>query len=83
MNPHKEWFNEYEKYNGGDVLLGDDSIRKIKGCGRVKLLPKDGRIKTLPSVFYIPNLAKNLISISKMSNAGVHVVFENDKCKMV
>ncbi|KAJ0106628.1 hypothetical protein Patl1_19457 [Pistacia atlantica] len=24
MTPHKEWFCEYETYNGGNVLLGDD-----------------------------------------------------------
>ena len=24
MTPHKEWFSEYEKYDGGDVFLGDD-----------------------------------------------------------
>jgi hypothetical protein len=26
MTPHREWFCEYEKYDGGDVFLGDDSI---------------------------------------------------------
>jgi hypothetical protein len=41
MTPHKEWFSEYEKYDGGDVFLGDDSTTKILGCGRVKLLLKD------------------------------------------
>ncbi|KAJ0076955.1 hypothetical protein Patl1_35978 [Pistacia atlantica] len=25
MTPHKEWFCEYETYNGGNVLLGDDT----------------------------------------------------------
>jgi hypothetical protein len=29
MTPHKEWFCEYEKYNGGDVFLGDDSKTRI------------------------------------------------------
>jgi hypothetical protein len=28
MNPHKEWFSKYEKYDGGDVFLGDDSTTK-------------------------------------------------------
>jgi hypothetical protein len=31
MTPHKEWFYEYEKYDGGDVFLGDDSTTKIIG----------------------------------------------------
>jgi hypothetical protein len=32
MTPHREWFCEYEKYNGGDVFLGDDSTTRIIGC---------------------------------------------------
>jgi len=23
MTPHREWFSEYEKYNGGEIFLGD------------------------------------------------------------
>jgi hypothetical protein len=38
MTPHREWFSEYEKYDGGDVFLGDDWTSKIMGHGRVKLL---------------------------------------------
>jgi hypothetical protein len=37
MNPHREWFSEFEKYDGCDVFLGDDLIAKIMGHGRVKL----------------------------------------------
>jgi hypothetical protein len=29
--PHKEWFCEYERYDGGIVFLGDDSTTKIIG----------------------------------------------------
>lgn len=60
MTPHKEWFYEYERYNG-NVFLGDESPNKIIGCGRVKLFLNDRRIKTLPSVFHILGLARNLI----------------------
>ena len=35
MTAHREWFSEYEKYNG-NVFLGDDSPKKITGHGRVK-----------------------------------------------
>jgi hypothetical protein len=71
MNPHREWFNEYEKYDGGDVFLGDDSTTKIIGHGRVKLLLKDGRIRTLLEFLHIPNLARSLIFVSKLDDAGV------------
>ena len=60
MTPHREWFSEYEKYNG-KVFLGDDSPKKIMGRGRVKLLLNNGRIRTLLGVLHILGLAKNLI----------------------
>jgi hypothetical protein len=83
MTPHREWFSEYEKYDGGDVFLGNDSIAKILGRGRVKLLLNDGRIITLYGVLHIPKLARSLISISKLSDVGVKTVIEKDTCKMV
>jgi hypothetical protein len=36
MTPHREWFSEYEKYDGGDVFLGDESTSNILGHGRVE-----------------------------------------------
>ena len=43
----------------------------------------DGRRGTLPSLFHIPSLDRNLISISTMVDVGVHTMFEKDACKMV
>ena len=83
MTPHREWFSEYEKYDGGDVFLGDDSTAKIMGCGRVKLLLKYGRIRTLPEVLYIPKIAMSLIFVSKMDDVGVDTIFGKNTCKMV
>ena len=82
MTPQRECFYEYERYNG-NVFLGDDSPKKITRHGRVKLLLKNGRIKTLPSVLHILGLAINLISINKMGDAGVRTKFKKDNCKMV
>jgi hypothetical protein len=69
MNPHREWFSEYEKYDVGDVFLGYDSTAKILGRGRVKSLLKDGRIITLLGVLHILKLARSLISVSKLDDA--------------
>ena len=83
MTPHGEWFYEYEKYDGGDVFLEDNSVARIIGRGKIKLLLKNGRIRTLPGVLHIPKLARNLISVSRMDDAGVKTVFEKNTCKMV
>eukprot|EP00253_Pinus_taeda_P002190 PITA_02190 len=71
FNPHREWFCEYEKYDGGDVFLGDDRKARIIGHGKVKLKLQGRRFKTLPGVLHIPPLARNLISIYKLDDVGV------------
>jgi hypothetical protein len=43
----------------------------------------DGRIRTLLSVMHIPGLARNLVSIIKMDDAGVKTIFEKETCRMV
>lgn len=42
----------------------------------------DGRVKILKDVLHNSNLARNLISISKMNDLGVHVTFEKSGCKL-
>jgi hypothetical protein len=83
MTPHREWLCEYERYDAGNVFLGDESTTRIIGRGIFKLRLIDGRIRTLPSVLHIPGLAKNLISVSKMNNAEVKNIFEKETCRMV
>ena len=34
-------------------------------------------------MLHIPRLVRNLISISRMSDVGVHIIFEKDSCMMV
>jgi hypothetical protein len=79
MTPHRECFYDYEKYDGGVVFLGNDSIAKITRRRRVKFLLKDGSVKTILGVLHVPYLARSLISIRKMSDTCVHIVFEKDK----
>ena len=74
---------EYERYDGGNVCLGDDSTTKIIGRGKVKLRLIDGRMRTQPSVLHIPGLARNLIFVRKMDDARVKIVFEKETCRMV
>jgi hypothetical protein len=53
MTPHREWFCKYERYDGGNVFLSDDSIAKIIGRGKFKLNLMDGRIIALLGVMQI------------------------------
>eukprot|EP00253_Pinus_taeda_P005611 PITA_05611 len=83
FTPHREWFCEYEKYDGVDVFLGDEKKARIIGHGKVKLKLQGGRVRTLLGVLHIPALARNLNYVSKLDDVGVKTVFEKDTCKMV
>jgi len=83
MIPHREWFCEYEIYDGGDVFLGDEPITKIIGWGKVKLKLMDGRIRTLIGVQHIRRLAINLFYVRKMDDAGLKILFEKETSRMV
>jgi hypothetical protein len=63
MTPHREWFYEYENYEGGDVFLGDESETKIVGQDQVKPMLKDARRRTLPSVLHIPSSERKPIFV--------------------
>jgi hypothetical protein len=80
---HMEWFCEYERYDGGNVFLGNDPTTRIIGQGRFKLRLLDGRIRTLPGVMHILGLARNLIYVRKMDDARVKPLFEKETCRMV
>jgi len=62
---------------------GNDKKARIVGCGKLKLKLQGGRVRTLLGVLHIPALARNLISVSKLDDAGVKIVFEKDTYKMV
>ena len=48
---------------------------------RIKI--PDGRVKGIDGVLYIPSLAQNLLSMNKLGDVGVQVVFLSGGCKMI
>ena len=73
MTPNRNWFSKYENFNGGKVYLGDNSVLDIVGRGSICVKFSDGRIRRFDGVLHIPGLARNLLSVSKLIDAGVHV----------
>ena len=63
--------------------MGDDRKARIIGHRKVKLKLQGGRVRTLSGVLHIPALARNLISVSQLDDAGVKTMFKKDTCKMV
>lgn len=63
--------------------LGDDSHLDIVGHGKVRIKFPCGRIKRIRGVLHILILAQNLLSMRKLIDVGVQVVFSNTRYKMV
>ena len=69
FTPRREFLCEYEKYDCGDVFLGDDRKAIIIICGKLNMKLQGGRIGILSCVLHIPALTRNLISVRKMDDA--------------
>lgn len=59
------------------------SSTKIVKWDKVWLLLRGGRRITLRGVLHILGLTRNLIFSNRMSDVGVHTIFEKDECNMV
>lgn len=77
MNPHKEWFDSCKVYDGGEIFLGDNHMSTIIFKVKVKFYFSDGRIKSLD------NVARNLLSMSKLNDFIKHVIFDMSSCRLV
>ena len=70
MCPNREWFTTYEPLNGGSVLMGNDAVCKVVGIGTVRIKCHDKAVRTLTEVRHIPDLKRNLISLSSLDSIG-------------
>eukprot|EP00253_Pinus_taeda_P002351 PITA_02351 len=74
--------NLIEKETNLEIVLGDNSKYPMKGVGNVTLQLKQGNTIHLQEVLYVPDLKKNLVSISAMEDKGYKVAFINGKVRV-
>eukprot|EP00253_Pinus_taeda_P036666 PITA_36666 len=80
---YKEVFhNLIEKETNLEIILGDNMKYPVKGVGNVSLKLNQGNTIHLQDVLYVPNLKKNLVSISAMEDKGYKVTFNNGKVRV-
>lgn len=70
MTSRREWFVEFSEVAGGQVLLADDRSVSVQGIGSIRINAKGGTVKNLTKVRYVPNLKRNLISVSSLDMQG-------------
>ena len=70
MTSRREWFVEFSELASGQVLLADDRAVSVQGIETIKINAKGGTVKCLTNVRYVPNLKRNLISVSSLDMQG-------------
>ncbi|MCH82500.1 putative Ty-1 copia retrotransposon protein [Trifolium medium] len=70
MCSKKDYFETLELIEGGDVHLGDRKACKFQGMSSVHLMMFDNSEFLLHDVRYVPELKRNLLSISMHDNLG-------------
>ena len=73
-------FSTYQKVSDAEPMyMGNASTAKVEGMGKVKLQLTSEKELVLSDVLHVPEITKNLISGSVLSNKGFKLVFEYDK----
>ncbi|GKD93959.1 retrovirus-related pol polyprotein from transposon TNT 1-94 [Tanacetum coccineum] len=70
MTPHRSWFTTYESFNGGNVYIGNHSICPVIGKGNIQVKMHDNVVRTITGVRHVPDLKRNLISLSTLEANG-------------
>ena len=79
---HKEWSCGFVDRNFGHVVVGNGQKCMIKGKGFITLKEQDSGGLVFHEVRYIPDLKKNLISVSKLDQEGYRIIFEKGQWKI-
>lgn len=83
MTPMRDYLFDFEEYDAGTVLLGDDRACAIWGIGNVRVQIQDGSSFILENVRYIPELKRNLISLGTLEKEGYTVKMQNGRLKVI
>ncbi|KAG8483801.1 hypothetical protein CXB51_022649 [Gossypium anomalum] len=70
MSPNRDWFTTYETVSECVILMGNNASCKITGVGIIKVKMFDEVVRTLGDVRHVPELNRNLISLSTLDSKG-------------
>ncbi|KAG8488139.1 hypothetical protein CXB51_018349 [Gossypium anomalum] len=82
MSPNRVWFTTYETLSKCVVLMGNNVSYKIAGVGTIKVNMFDGVVRTLSDVRHVPELKRNLISLSTLDSKGYRYTAESRVLKL-
>ena len=68
MYPNRNWFSTNETVSKSVVLMGYNSSCRIAGIGAVRIKMFDGVVRTLDDVRHVPDMKRNMISLSTLDS---------------
>jgi transposase InsO family protein len=80
---NRQWFADFQPVTDKKVILGDNRTVPALGCGRIDVdISSFGHKSSgeFNNVLYAPALAVNLLSVSKLTEAGLHLSFHGQHC---
>lgn len=83
MSPKKEYFLELKEATSGNVRMANNSFADVRGIGSVRFLNPDGTTFVLHDVRYMPDIARNLISLGMLENRGCEFKGSNGNLKVI
>ncbi|XP_052193800.1 uncharacterized protein LOC127802144 [Diospyros lotus] len=82
MTNNKRLFRELYKSTISRVTIGNGGQIAVKGEGTVAIQCRKG-LKLVRNVLYVPEVAKNLFSVSQLLDNGYKVLFEGKCCIII
>lgn len=83
MTGKKDWIVNYTVDTIKEVTIANNEKLSTDGRGDVQIdLADNSCVKTITDVVYVPKLSTNLLSVSKMVEKGLSVIFSNRGCQI-
>jgi hypothetical protein len=62
-----------------EIVLGDDTVVRAAGCGTISFMRECMQPLVFKDVLFVPELKKNLVSVSSLQDRGLEVSFKRTK----
>ena len=80
MSGNKEMFSSIDESVKFEVRMGNNNKVSVMGKWCISICTKQGEIKQIQDVYYVPGLKHNLISVGQLVQKEYKVIFENVEC---
>lgn len=82
MTGDKTFLQDFAPVSGMYVELGDKSTIPAEGSGNLVFTMENGKPGMIKDVLYVPQLQKNLLSVSQASDEGLDTIFGRTNIKI-